>query len=158
MRVDYPGCYYVPVKERIVELRRFSASDANTNAGAEKEWQVHIRLRNTDDNLDEAGMANVEQGFRMIIDTGATTTVIPDFVRKKLNAQDGWNTGSFVMGQRSGWVKTRFIHDGVTNDVIGYDVLNNIPHYKPCRKPYIYIYIYLQNDIFNNIQQSLQAV
>lgn len=40
MRVDYPGCYYVPVKERIVELRRFSASDANTNAGAEKEWQV----------------------------------------------------------------------------------------------------------------------
>ncbi|CAG8722984.1 21192_t:CDS:2, partial [Rhizophagus irregularis] len=43
------------------------------------------------DNLDEAGMANVEQGFRMIIDTGATTTVIPDFVRKKLNAQDGWN-------------------------------------------------------------------
>ncbi|POG59962.1 hypothetical protein GLOIN_2v1717374 [Rhizophagus irregularis DAOM 181602=DAOM 197198] len=62
------------------------------------------------------------------------------------------------MGQRSGWVKTRFIHDGVTNDVIGYDVLNNIPHYKPCRKPYIYIYIYLQNDIFNNIQQSLQAV
>ncbi|CAB5206396.1 unnamed protein product [Rhizophagus irregularis] len=109
MRVDYPGCYYVPVKERIVELRRFSASDANTNAGAEKEWQVrtiynlwiirpltgvHIRLRNTDDNLDEAGMANVEQGFRMIIDTGATTTVIPDFVRKKLNAQDGWNVSA----------------------------------------------------------------
>ncbi|CAB5358379.1 unnamed protein product [Rhizophagus irregularis] len=61
MRVDYPGCYYVPVKERIVELRRFSASDVNTNAGAEKEWQVHIRLRNTDDNLDEAGMANVER-------------------------------------------------------------------------------------------------
>ncbi|CAB4384810.1 unnamed protein product [Rhizophagus irregularis] len=63
MRMNYPGCYYVPVKERIVELRRFSASDANTNVGAEKEWQVHIRLRNTDDNLDEAEMANVEQGF-----------------------------------------------------------------------------------------------
>lgn len=42
MREDYPGCYYVPVNERIVELRRFSASDANTNAGAEKEWQVRI--------------------------------------------------------------------------------------------------------------------
>ena len=42
MREDYPGCYYVPVKEHFVELRRFSASDANTNAGAEKEWQVRM--------------------------------------------------------------------------------------------------------------------
>ncbi|CAG8738170.1 9998_t:CDS:2, partial [Funneliformis caledonium] len=92
MREDYPGCYYVPVKERIVELRRFSASDANTNAGAEKEWQVHIRLRNTVNAWDEAGMANVEQGFRMIMDTGATTTVIPYFIRRKLySAQDGWS-------------------------------------------------------------------
>ncbi|GBC37746.1 uncharacterized protein OCT59_005627 [Rhizophagus irregularis] len=183
MRVNYPGCYYVPVKERIVELRRFSASDANTNVGAEKEWQVHIRLRNTDDNLDEAGMANVEQGFRMIIDTGATTTVIPDFVRKKLSTRDGWNVsaskaGGYGAGARifkasrdweiclgdgkdwSGWVKTNEIYswqsnpNGVTCGIIGYDVLNNIPHYKPCRKSYVL----LQNDIFDNIQQLLQAV
>ncbi|CAG8512776.1 14655_t:CDS:2, partial [Funneliformis mosseae] len=39
MREDYPECYYVSVKEHIVKLRRFLASDANTNAGAEKEWQ-----------------------------------------------------------------------------------------------------------------------
>ena len=42
MMKDYPGCYYVPVKEDIVELRRFSASDANINAGARREWQVRI--------------------------------------------------------------------------------------------------------------------
>jgi hypothetical protein len=29
-------------------------------------------------------MANVKQGFWMIIDTGITTTVIPDFVGKNL--------------------------------------------------------------------------
>ena len=33
---EYPGCYYVPVVERIVEFRTFSAIDDNTN----KEWQV----------------------------------------------------------------------------------------------------------------------
>jgi hypothetical protein len=43
--------------------------------------------------LDEAGIANVRARFRMVIDTGATMTVIPYFVRKKLyhSAQDGWN-------------------------------------------------------------------
>ena len=40
MREDYPGCYYVPVNEHIVELRRFSASDADTKSGAKKEWHV----------------------------------------------------------------------------------------------------------------------
>ncbi len=36
-------------------------------------------------------MANIEQGFRVVIDTGATMTVIPHFVRQKLyNSQDGW--------------------------------------------------------------------
>ncbi|GES97813.1 hypothetical protein GLOIN_2v1717333 [Rhizophagus clarus] len=182
MKEDYPGCYYVPVKERVVELRKFSASDANTNAGAKKEWQVHIRLRNTDDNLDEAGMANVEHGFRMIIDTGATTIVIPDFVRKKLNDKDGWElnpskTIGYGAGANmfkaskewdiclgdgtnwSGWITTKEIHSwqsnpsGVNCGLIGYDVLNNIPHYKPCRQPYIF----LQNDIFNQIQELQQS-
>ncbi|CAG8707660.1 16339_t:CDS:2, partial [Funneliformis mosseae] len=159
MREDYPGCYYVPVKERIVELRRFSASDANTNAGAEKEWQV--------------------QGFRMIMDTGATTTVIPYFIRRKLySAQDGWSPNpsradGYGAGAKmfqasrdwyiclgdginwSGWVRTNEIHSwqsnpaGVTCGVIGYDVLNNIPHYKPCRQPYVF----LKNDIFGQIPQ-----
>ncbi|PKK55495.1 hypothetical protein RhiirC2_764615 [Rhizophagus irregularis] len=128
MRMNYPGCYYVPVKERIVELRRFSASDANTNVGAEKEWQVR-----------------------------ATTTIIPDFVRKKLSTRDGWNVSASKAG---GYVKTNEIYswqsnpNGITCGIIGYDVLNNIPHYKPCRKPYVF----LQNDIFDNIQQLLQAV
>ncbi|PKY50163.1 hypothetical protein RhiirA4_406196, partial [Rhizophagus irregularis] len=149
MKVNYPGCYYVSVIKHIVELRKFSASDANINVGAEKEWQVHIRLRNTDDNLDEVGMANVEQ----------------DFVRKKLSTRDGWNVsaskaGGYGAGARifkalrdweiclgdgqnwSGWVKTNEIHlwqnnpNGVTRGLIGYNVLNNISHYKPCRKPY----------------------
>ncbi|CAG8755111.1 2929_t:CDS:2, partial [Funneliformis caledonium] len=80
MREDYPDAI------------TFSAPDANTNTGAEKEWQVHIRLRNTVNAQDEAGIANVEQGFRMIMDTDATTTVIPYFIRRKLyNAQDGWS-------------------------------------------------------------------
>ena len=144
---------------------------------------MHIRLRNTDNNLDEAGMANVEQGFRMIIDTGATITIISDFVRKKLSDQGGWNTvaskaGGYGAGTKifkalkeweiclgdgsnwSGWVTTKEIYSwqsnpsGITCGVIGYDVLNKIPHYKPCRHPYIF----LQNDVFDNIQELQQAV
>ncbi|CAB5358365.1 unnamed protein product [Rhizophagus irregularis] len=82
MRMNYPGCYYVPVKERIVELRRFSASDANTNVGAEKEWQVRTIY-----NL---------WIIRSL--TGATTTIIPDFVRKKLSTRDGWNVSASKAG------------------------------------------------------------
>ncbi|CAI2191371.1 10399_t:CDS:2, partial [Funneliformis geosporum] len=116
MMEDYPGCYYVPVKERIVELRRFSASDANTN--------VHIRLRNTVNAQDEAGMANVEQ--------------------------DGWSTNpsradGYGAGAKMFWASRDCNPAGVTCGVIGYDVLNNIPHYKPCRHPYVF----LKNDIFS---------
>lgn len=35
---EFPGCYFVPVEKRIVELRKFPAIDNNTN----KEWQVRI--------------------------------------------------------------------------------------------------------------------
>ncbi|CAG8809842.1 3923_t:CDS:2, partial [Dentiscutata erythropus] len=71
---EYPGCYFVPVEKRIVELRKFSTIDNNTN----KEWQWEWREC---------------QGFRNVIDTGATMTVIPYFVRQKLySRQDGWKT------------------------------------------------------------------
>lgn len=83
-------------------------------------------------------MANVEQGFRMIIDTGASSTIIPDFVRRKLSAKDGWNlnaskTGGYGSGVNifkaskewdiclgdgtnwSGWVRTKEIHSWQSN-------------------------------------------
>ncbi|RIA97237.1 hypothetical protein C1645_814312 [Glomus cerebriforme] len=37
IKKEYPGCYYVPVKEDIVELRKFLASNTNTNADIQKE-------------------------------------------------------------------------------------------------------------------------
>ena len=41
-------------------------------------------------------MANTEQNFRMVIDTGSTMTIIPNFVRQQLyNPKDGWERLSF---------------------------------------------------------------
>ncbi|CAG8788937.1 12689_t:CDS:2, partial [Gigaspora margarita] len=78
---EFLGCYFIPFKKCIVELRKFPAIDNNTN----KEWQVHIHLQNMVNALDEVGMANIEQG--------STMTVIPYFVRQKLySRQDGWKT------------------------------------------------------------------
>ncbi|RGB26598.1 hypothetical protein C1646_770225 [Rhizophagus diaphanus] len=172
----YPGCYFVPVKKRVVELRKFSAINNETI----KEWQVHFRLRNTVNALDEVGMANIEQGFRNVIDTGATMTVIPYFVREKLySRQEGWkNFPIEASGYGEGikifqasrdwyiclgdginwscWFKTNEIYSWQKNpndircSLIGYDVLNNIPHYKPCRQPYIF----LKNDIIDQVQKS----
>ncbi|CAI2177212.1 8652_t:CDS:2, partial [Funneliformis geosporum] len=87
----FPGCLYVPVVERFVELRRSLARDDQRR----KEWQSHICIRNVLNARDEVRMANMEQDFRMVIDTGATMTVIPYFVRQRLyNPKDGWKRGS----------------------------------------------------------------
>ncbi|CAG8772122.1 2733_t:CDS:2, partial [Funneliformis caledonium] len=78
---------------------------------------VHIHLRNTVNARDEVGMANVEQ----------------DGWSPNPSRADGYGDGI----NWSGWVRTNEIHSwqsnpaGVTCGVIGYDVLNNIPHYKP---------------------------
>ena len=128
-------------------------------------------------------MANVEQGFRVVIDTGATMTVIPYSLRQKLySSKDGWRqtpieASGYGAGAKifkasrnwliclgdgtnwSNWVRTNEIYTwqknptGVKHALIGYDVLNNIPHYKPCRHPYIF----LKNDIFARIQQLIES-
>ncbi|CAB4423181.1 unnamed protein product [Rhizophagus irregularis] len=37
-RNKYPGCYYVPIKERSIKLRRFSTTEDD------KEWQETLRI------------------------------------------------------------------------------------------------------------------
>ena len=56
----------------------------------------------------------------------------------------------------SRWHSTKEIYSWPNNPpshidcgLIGYDVLNNIPHYKPCRVPYVF----LRDDVFKQIQQ-----
>ncbi|CAG8745845.1 12907_t:CDS:2 [Funneliformis caledonium] len=173
----FPGCLYVPVVERFVELHRSLARDDQRR----KEWQSHICIRNILNARDEVRMANMEQGFRMVIDTGATMTVIPYFVRQQLyNPKDGWKRGSiYPAGYGNGakvtqvsrdwlvclgdgtnwsnWVRTSELYSWQSDPpnfncgLIGYDVLNDIPHYKPYRQTYVF----LKNDIFNQIPQVL---
>lgn len=121
-------------------------------------------------------MSNTEQGYRMVIDTGSTMTIIPYFVRQQLySPKEGWQKVSFHPGgygdtakitqvsrewliclgdgtNWSNWVRTKEVYSWQNNldcGLIGYDVLNNIPHYKPCRQPYVF----LKNDIFNQIPE-----
>jgi len=124
-------------------------------------------------------MANTEQNFRMVIDTGSTMTIIPNFVRQQLyNPKDGWerlsfspdgygDTAKLTQASRewlvclgdgtnwSNWVRTRELYSwqrtspNVDCGLIGYNVLNNISHYKSCRQPYVF----LKNDIFNQMPQ-----
>ena len=55
---------------------------------------------------------------------------------------DGTAPKKFILGQT---IPHLYIDCGL----IGYDVLNNIPHYKPCRVPYVF----LRDDVFKQIQQ-----
>ncbi|CAG8488714.1 10091_t:CDS:2, partial [Acaulospora morrowiae] len=169
LKKKYPGCFYAPVVERTVLIRRFSAKEDQTR----NEWQVcivynliddnksHICIRNELNPEDEVKIASTEQNYRMIIDTGSTVTIIPSFVREQLcDPNDGWDNFSFcpegyggtakiVQASRewliclgdgtnwSNWVRTREVYSWQNNPpdvdcgLIGYDVLNNIPHYKP---------------------------
>jgi hypothetical protein len=123
-------------------------------------------------------MAGIEQNFRMVIDTGSTMTIIPYFVRQQLySPKDGWEKMSFRPDEYGGgakvtaanrdwliclgdgtnwsnWVRTREVYSwqknppGVKCGLIGYDVLNNIAHYKSCRQPYVF----LSNDVLSQLQ------
>ncbi|PKY30740.1 hypothetical protein RhiirB3_419018 [Rhizophagus irregularis] len=176
LQKKFPGCFYAPIVEPFVELRRFYAvADNNT-----KEWQTHISLRNVDNLSDVVTMSNTEQNFRMVIDTGASVTIIPFFLRQQLaDYCDGWErftvrASGYGNGVKitpasknwdvrlgdgrnwSRWHSTKEIYSWPNNPpsyidcgLIGYDVLNNIPHYKPCRVPYVF----LRDDVFKQIQQ-----
>ncbi|RGB24478.1 hypothetical protein C1646_773055 [Rhizophagus diaphanus] len=84
----YPGMYFAPITdEETVLLRRFSTHDDTTT----KEWQVNFCIRSPTNVLDEARMGGVDSGYRMVIDTGATMTIIPYLLRSRLqNAHSGW--------------------------------------------------------------------
>ncbi|CAG8610431.1 11822_t:CDS:2, partial [Ambispora leptoticha] len=97
---EYPGMFYVPIVSREpIVIRRFSAINDTTR----KEWQVHIRLQNPD-RSDQVSMTNNENSFRMVIDTGSTSTVIPFFLRQKLrNSRKSWSlNGNSISGYGAG--------------------------------------------------------
>jgi hypothetical protein len=122
-------------------------------------------------------MASIDNGFRMVIDTGASMTTIPFFLRRRLQSpREGWKTEyitatGYGEGIRlfqasrpwlvrigngnnwSNWHRTqeifswqRDIPNNINCGLIGYEVLNNIPHYKPIRLPNIFL---KYNNAFN---------
>ena len=125
-------------------------------------------------------MASTDNGFHMIIDTGSTMTVVPHFLRERLQSTSwGWKKESIKANgygeglkiyqaskpwlvcigdgtNWSNWFKTREIYSwqkrtpkNINCGLVGYDILNNIPHYKPIRNPYIFL---RNNDILNQLQ------
>ncbi|CAG8615793.1 16927_t:CDS:2 [Funneliformis caledonium] len=87
-----PGMLYAPIKQMTVVIR-FSSTASVTL----KEWQVHMRIRRkSDSNNEVATMANVDRdtnnrNFRLLIDSGSTMTIIPHFIRERMNNDYGWS-------------------------------------------------------------------
>ena len=53
--------------------------------------KVNFCIRSPVNVLDEARMAGVDNGFRMVIDSGATMTTIPYLLRERLQSiRRGW--------------------------------------------------------------------
>ncbi|CAG8708152.1 10478_t:CDS:2, partial [Ambispora leptoticha] len=87
-----PGMLYAPIIEKVVHAK-FSSIQDDTN----KEWQVHMRIRNKDKPDITATLANIERdnylncNFRLVLDTGCTYTVVPQLLRAKLPSRAGWS-------------------------------------------------------------------
>jgi hypothetical protein len=125
-------------------------------------------------------MTSIDNGFRMVIDTGADTTIMPFFMRQRLqSSREGWRNeriDAYGYGEGvtiyqasrpwlvcigdgnswSNWVRTQEIYswqrdspNNIDCGLVGYDVLNNIPHYKPVRGPYVFL---KDNNAFNRLR------
>ncbi|CAI2171212.1 5028_t:CDS:2 [Funneliformis geosporum] len=177
---ENPGMFYAPIVEPPpLVIRGVSA----TVDSVKKEWQVHICLRNAVNALDEVIMENNEDGFRMIMDTGSTMTIIPYSLRQRLHSsREGWkstfiklsgygeNTNVYKASRPwliclgdgvnwTKWVKTDEIYSwqcrtscDIDCGLVGFDVLNSIPHYKRIGRPYKFLE---NDDIFDQFELNL---
>ncbi|RIA80512.1 hypothetical protein C1645_838569 [Glomus cerebriforme] len=130
----YPGKYYVPTVEKPIRRRKFSALDDRM----EKEWRVNIQIKD-----EEEGAEAIDYGFRMVIDTGSSVTVIPYCMREQLHdplvnwKAEPTHTWGYADGET---IELYSWDDGNEDDgLVGYDVLNNIPHYKEIGQPYVFL-------------------
>ncbi|CAI2183155.1 8466_t:CDS:2 [Funneliformis geosporum] len=177
-----PGMLYAPIKQKSVVIR-FS-STANVTL---KEWQVHMRIRKKDDLTNEvATMANIEwdttnnRNFRLVVDSGSTSTVIPHFIREKMSNNDGWNTypseangygenvdmfqvsTSWEVSLGDGvswtdWIETKDLFswqkqvpDNIDCGLVGFDILNSTYQIKVPGKAYIFV---TENNAINTINK-----
>ncbi|CAG8531909.1 4167_t:CDS:2 [Ambispora gerdemannii] len=86
-----PGALYGPIVREVVGAKFSSIED-----GTKQEWQVHMRIRNKANPNISATMANIERdnrnrNFRLVLDTGASYTVIPPLLRSRLPKRLGWS-------------------------------------------------------------------
>ncbi|CAG8545677.1 1709_t:CDS:2 [Ambispora gerdemannii] len=97
LATETPGALYTPVIEEVVRLK-FSFIEDGTN----KKWQVHMRIRNKTNSSITATMTNIERdsyNFRLILDIGATYTIIPRLLKANLPKRLGWSSRiSFATG------------------------------------------------------------
>ncbi|RIA80397.1 hypothetical protein C1645_838784 [Glomus cerebriforme] len=151
----YPGKYYVPTVEKPIVLRRFSALDDRMK----NVWRVNIWIQDEEEET-------IDYGFRMVIDSGSTVTVIPYSMREQLHDPlvhwmtepkyacgyaDGepifqvskpWNLCIGDGSNWSDWFQTSELYswdDDYNDGLVGYDVLDNIPHYKRIGQPYVFL-------------------
>ncbi|CAG8717720.1 6688_t:CDS:2, partial [Funneliformis mosseae] len=114
-----------------------------------------------------------------MLDTGAKIITIPFFLRQRLqSSREGWRSeydiaNGYEGGLRiyqvsrswlvclsdkinwSNWIRTRSIYSWPKNtlsvncDLVGHEILDNIPHFKSVRNPYIFL---RDNSVFDRLQ------
>ncbi|CAG8512468.1 1864_t:CDS:2 [Funneliformis mosseae] len=165
-----PGMLYAPIKQMTVFIR-FSSTASVTL----KEWQMHMRIRRkSDSNNEVATLANVDRdtnnrNFRLLIDSGSTMTILPHFIRERMNNDYGWSKfpiRSSGYGENveiykanipwevslgdgviwTDWIETDEIFSWqklVPNDIdcglVGFDILNSTYQTKIPGRPYIFM-------------------
>ncbi|CAG8588428.1 13333_t:CDS:2 [Ambispora gerdemannii] len=183
IRSKRPGALYAPLIEKVV-YARFSSIEGVSK----KEWQVHMRIRRKAYPNVIATMANIEQvknrNYRLLLDTGATYTVVPKFVQERMGHSDGWsdmaikvsgygsNSRMFQidepwevsLGDGVNWTEwmeieelyvwQKYLSRTVDCGLVGFDVLNNTYQIKVPGKPYAFI----TDDIANQLQQIYNSI
>ncbi|CAG8642044.1 6363_t:CDS:2, partial [Paraglomus brasilianum] len=181
-----PELLYAPLVEEVVGARFSSIEDVE-----QKEWQVHMRIRLKANPNVIATMANVEQDtkrkrkYRLILDTGATYTVVPQFIQKRMGHRAGWSTiatratgyaddtmmfkasepWEVSLGDGVNWtdwketdqlyIWQKSASSNVDCGLVGFDVLNNTYQIKVPGKPYAFV---TDNNVTNQLQQIYNSI